>query len=174
MNSSCSEGMLCIEAVKLAQQGLTIEEVYEAVKGMRKKVNEFCTVHSLDTFRRSGRVSATTAFFGNLMGVKPIVVSDAVGNQAAFKKVKGRKNSLDEIVRLLKDCLIDSKDQTIYVTHADCDPKEVEYVVNKIKEEIVCKDIHIGYLGPTIGGSIGPDSISIYGFGKEVTFKAEE
>ena len=42
------------------------------------------------------------------MGVKPIIVSDYNGEQAAFKKVKGRVNSMKEIVALLKENLINS------------------------------------------------------------------
>ena len=150
---------------------MTAEEIAEKINGMRKTVNEFCTVHSLDALRRAGRVKASAAFFGNLMGVKPIIIADAIGAQSAFKKVKGRQNSIKEIVALLKDAVVDPETQTVYIAHADCSAEEVEQIRNLVASEIPCKDICIGYIGPIIGASIGPDAIAIFGFGKEVTYK---
>lgn len=171
LNASMGEGVLAIEAAKLAAQEMTAEEIAEKINGMRKTVNEFCTVHSLDALRRAGRVKASAAFFGNLMGVKPIIIADAIGAQSAFKKVKGRQNSIKEIVALLKDAVVNPEAQTVYIAHADCSAEEVEQIRNLVASEIPCKDICIGYIGPIIGASIGPDAIAIFGFGKEVTYK---
>ena len=174
LNSSFSEGILSIEASKYAASGKSSEEVAEWVSTHKKTIHEFCTVHSLDALHRAGRVKASAAFFGNLLGVKPIIVSDYNGEQAAFKKVKGRANSIREIVMLLKEALLNSENQTIYVSHADCSKEEVEQIVNIIQKEIHCKDICIGFIGPIIGASIGPDAIAVYGFGKPVTFNKGE
>ncbi|MCR4735219.1 MAG: DegV family protein [Treponema sp.] len=170
LNACIAEGMLAIEASKFAAQGKTAQEVHDYVIKIRKTIHEYCTVHSLDALRRAGRVKGAAAFFGNLMGVKPIIISDAVGNQAAFKKVKGRQNSLKEIVNLLKADLVKPEEQTIYIAHADCSEEEVNQFVELVKQEIPCKEIFVGYIGPIIGASIGPDAIVINGFGEEVTY----
>lgn len=174
LNASVGEGMLAIEAAKLASEGLPADEIAEKVKALRKRVNEYCTVHSLDALRRAGRVKGSAAFFGNLMGVKPIIIADKNGEQAAYKKVKGRQNSLNEIVSLLKSSIENPEEQTIYLAHADCDENEVKMLVSLIKEEIGCKEIYTCYIGPIIGASIGPDAFAIFGFGKKVTFAVGE
>lgn len=174
LNASIGEGMLAIEAAKLASAGLSADEIAEKVKVLRKRVNEYCTVHSLDALRRAGRVKGSAAFFGNLMGVKPIIIADKNGEQAAYKKVKGRQNSLTEIVSLLKNTIENSEEQTIYLAHTDCSEDEVKKLVSLIKEEIPCKEIYTCYIGPIIGASIGPDAFAIFGFGKEVTFAVGE
>ncbi len=89
LNASIGEGMLAIEAAKMAENGASAKEIEEHILSIRKKVNQYVTVHSLDALKRAGRVKGSTAFFGNLMGVKPILISDANGDQAAYKKVKG-------------------------------------------------------------------------------------
>jgi len=173
-HASMGEGMLAIEAARAAQEGLSPEEVREHVEERSRHLHQFCTVHSLDALRRAGRVKASSAFFGNLLGVKPILVADADGAQAAFKKVKGRASSLQEIVDLLKEHMTDPEEQTVYVAHSDCDPEEVRKVVDAVRAEIPCRDVCIGYIGPIIGASIGPDAVAVFGYGTELTFRAGE
>lgn len=171
LNASIGIGMLAIEAAKMANEGASAEEIEDHILSVRKKVNQYVTVHSLDALKRAGRVKGSAAFFGNLMGVKPILISDANGDQAAYKKVKGRQNSFEEIVAMLKTSIVDPENQVIYFTHADCSQDEVDSLVELIKREIPCKGVEVGFIGPIIGASIGPDAVGIWGFGQEVTFK---
>ena len=171
LNASMGEGMLAIEAAKLAAGGASVKEIEAHILSIRKKANQYVTVHSLDALKRAGRVKGSAAFFGNLMGVKPIIIADANGDQAAYKKVKGRQRSFEEIVALLKASMIDPEKQVVYLTHADCAKEEIEGLVELIKTEIPCKDVEVGLIGPIIGASIGPDAVGIWGFGQEVTYK---
>ena len=171
LNASIGIGMLAIEAAKMANVGASIDEIEKHILSVRKNVNQYVTVHSLDALKRAGRVKGSAAFFGNLMGVKPILISDANGDQAAYKKVKGRQNSFEEIVAMLKASIVEPENQVIYFTHADCSQDEVDSLVKLIKKEIPCKGVEVGFIGPIIGASIGPDAVGIWGFGQEVTFK---
>lgn len=169
LNASLGEGMLAMRAAQYRNDGLSAKEIYEKIMAERKIINEFCTVHSLDYMKRAGRIKASAAFFGNLLGVKPIIIADAEGSQTALKKVKGRQNSMHEIVNLLKDVMGDAKDQTVYIVHADC-YDEAKIVEDMVKEIINPRETYITYIGPIIGASIGPDALAVYAVGKEVTF----
>lgn len=173
LNASIGEGMLAIEAAKLASQGFNAGYIQGYIMEIRKTVQQFATVHTLDHLKKAGRVSASSAFFGNLMGVKPILVADANGAQAAYKKVKGRQTSFKEIVALLKENITNPESQTVYIAHADCREDEIETLKGLIKSEINCKDISVWYIGPIVGASVGPDAIGVWAFGKTVTFAAE-
>ena len=170
LNASIGEGMLAIKAAEMRDEGKSAKEIFDSVSAMRNNVREFITVHTLEYLRRCGRVKATAAFFGNLMGVKPILISDANGAQTPVKKVKGRKNSFAEIVNLMKENITDSENQTIYLVHADCDPAEIEALKNETLSKIKCKDVLPLYIGPIIGASVGPDAIGLFAFGTEVTY----
>ncbi len=166
-NSSQSEGLIAIDAAKMRDAGLSAEEIKNKVEAGLNEYNMFCTVHSLDALKRAGRVKASAAFFGNLFGVKPIIISDENGDNVPIKKVKGRENSLSELVNLMKEAIIDPEAQTVYVAHADCED-EAKTVCENIKKNIPCKDVHIGYIGPIIGASIGPGAIAVFCKGKDV------
>ena len=171
-NACLGEGLVAIEAAKKAAEGKSADEIADYIASIRKTVNEYVTVHSLDALKRAGRVSASSAFFGNLMGVKPILIADVDGAQAAYKKVKGRVNSFKEIVALMKANIKDAENQTILLGHADCSEEEVNQLKEMVKQEIKCKDIYVTLIGPIIGASVGPDTIGLWAFGNEVTFRA--
>ncbi len=174
LNASLGEGMLAIEAAKLAATGKSAEDINAYIIDIRKNVQEFVTVHTLEHLKKAGRVSASSAFFGNLLGVKPIIVSDVDGVQAAYKKVKGRQNSFREIVTLLQQNITSPEEQTVYIAHADCGEDEINTLVSLVKHHIHCKDVYVGCIGPIIGASIGPDAVGVWGFGDKVTFSAGE
>lgn len=173
LNASMGEGLLAVEAAKLALEGKGAEEINSHILAIRKNVNQFVTVHTLDHLKKAGRVSASSAFFGNLMGVKPILISDVNGVQTAVRKVRGRQASLEEIVRSLRDSLDDPGNQTVYIAHADCSSDEMDSLVSLVKREIPCKDVYVGLIGPIIGASIGPDAVGVWALGKPVTHMAE-
>lgn len=168
LNSSIGEGMLAIRAAELRDAGLSADEIAENILPIRNTVNQFVTVHSLDALKRAGRVKASSAFFGNLFGVKPIIISDKSGNNFAVEKVKGRQTSMSRIVALLKENIVDPENQTVYIVHADSS-EDAEELKELVMKEIPCKDVYTTYIGPIIGASVGPDAIGVFGFGKEVT-----
>ena len=170
LNASMGEGMVAMKAAELRDQGLSAAEIAEKTRAIRNNVREYVTVHSLDALKRAGRVKASAAFFGNLFGVKPIIISDAEGTQAGFKKVKGRETSIREIVNLLKETILEPEKQTIYVLHADSG-EDAEKLRKTVLDQIPAKDVYVSYIGPIIGASIGPDALAIFGFGEEVTFR---
>lgn len=169
LNACMGEGALAVRAAEYRDAGCTAEEIAEKVTADRKKVNEFVTVHTLDYLKRAGRVKASAAFFGNMLGVKPILIADLNGAQTPIKKVKGREASLREIVALLKASMTNPEGQRVYIAHADCE-EEAKFVKELVEKEIPGCEIYLDYIGPIVGSSIGPGAIGVFGFGTEVTF----
>lgn len=173
------EALIAVEAAKYAQQGKTADEVAEYVEKIAPTCHQWATVDTLTFLKRAGRVKGAAAFFGNLFGIKPILISDAVGMNFAVKKVKGRKNALDTCIDSLKEsiCYDDNpypvSEQTIYVGNADC-IEDAEYCVKRIKEEIKPKDVFVNTIGPIVGTTTGPTTIALFGFGKPVTIVGSE
>lgn len=167
LNACGGEGILAIRAAQLRDAGKSVDEINREVEAVRNNVNQFVTVHNLNALKQAGRVTGSSAFFGNLLGVKPIIISDTVGNNVPIKKVKGRINSIEEIVNLTAEGIENPEDQVVYIFHSDC-LDEAEEVSRLIKEKINCKDTYIGYIGPIIGASIGADALAIFSFGKDI------
>lgn len=169
LNASIGQGFVVLKACELVEQGLSMDEVIKQTEAMRNNVVEFVTVETLTYLSKANRVKATTATFGNLFKVKPILYSDAEGNQTAWKKVKGRKESINEVVRLFLERVTEPENQEIYIIHGD-DLESAKVIKEKLLESgVKFKGINIMVVGAIIGVSTGPGMVGIFGMGKEVT-----
>ena len=170
--SSLGQGFLLLEAAKKRSEGKSAQETAQYIENIRLKVNQCGTVESMEYLRRAGRVKASKAFFGNLFGVKPIIISDIKGQNYAYKKVKGTTNARIAIAEHIKDAA-DGNYETLYISHADCEEDAI-----KLRDEILkiadFKEVKLGYIGPIVGASVGPGTVIAFCYGKEVTIEGNE
>lgn len=171
-NSSFGQGIQIMWASKMRSEGSTIEEVAEFLEKNRNCVNQIGFVEKLDYLKRAGRVTASSAFFGNLIGIKPLLISDAKGQNFAIKKVKGLQNAMAETVAVVKERIIEAEDQIIYISHADS-PDNAKKLSEMLKAEVGCRDVFIDSIGPIVGASVGPGTLIVYYVGQEETTVGE-
>lgn len=172
LNSSFGQGIMLMMASDMKKEGKSIDEIAEYITRIRNCVNQCGTVAKLDYLKRAGRVTASSAFFGNLIGIKPILISDAKGQNFAIKKAKGAQNARMEIAQHMKNTGINLEDQVIYISHAD-DEAAVTELAQLIKTETGCKDVFTDFIGPIVGASVGPGTVIAYCVGKEETIIGE-
>lgn len=171
--SAMGQGLMLLYAAEQRDKGASMDEIAKWLEENKLKYNQAATVESLEYLKRAGRVKASAAFFGNIFGVKPMLISDIKGMNYAVEKVKGRRNALIRLAEMIRDTVVDADKQVCYVEHADAKQEDVDLVVAKIKEMCNFKEIVVQYLGPIIGCSTGPGTFGIYYFGKEVTVAGE-
>ena len=165
---SCyGQGEMAIIASKMREEGKTLDEIEAWLSLNIFRFNQFATVDSLLYLKRAGRVSATSAFFGNIFGVKPILISDRLGQNLAIEKIKGTKQSLLYLASAAVEAGEDLTGKTIFIGHADA-IKAAEFVRDEILKLAPSVNIYIGPIGPIVGASTGPGTIGVYVFGKEV------
>ncbi|MBQ8148710.1 MAG: DegV family protein [Lachnospiraceae bacterium] len=168
--SSLGQGHLAMVAADMRDEGKTVSEVAEYIESIRLNVNQFATVADLEFLRRAGRVTATSAFFGNFLGIKPIIISDKIGQNYAIKKVKGAVNTRNEIVARIVEAAVEPENNTLYISHAD-NLTEAEAYRDAILEKVPFKDCIISCIGPIVGASVGPGTVNVYCWGTEVTIE---
>lgn len=174
-NACLGLGMICMTASELRAEGKSIDETAQYIEAHKQEINQFATVESLNYLKRAGRVSTTSAVFGGLLQVKPIIISDADGQNVAVEKVKGRKNSLVRLADLFKETYRSNPHQRICIGHADA-PEAAEELKALVKERMPEEGVEVitAGIGPIIGATTGPGTLAVYCYGKEVTYRASE
>ena len=166
--SVMGQGLMCLRAAELRDEGKSMDEIADEIEKTKLQYNQTATVEDLTTLAKHGRVKAPTAFFGNIFGVKPILISDAKGNNFAVEKAKGRRNALLRLAAITKERVIAPEKQKCYVCEADAKAEDLELLVSQLKE-IGFQEVVVQKLGPIISASCGPATIGVYYKGKEET-----
>ena len=157
--------MIIKEVSEMIQNGATIEDVVKWIDDNKLFYQEVGTVEKLSYLRAAGRISASAAFFGGLLSIKPIVVYDEVGHNVAIEKVKGRAKSFETIAGYVAKYGWLDKNNNVYIAHADCldDAKSVaELIQAKFENKL---NFHFGFIEPGVGSSVGPGGIIVCFYG---------
>ena len=166
LTASMALGIFAMDAAKKQQEGLSIEELEKWALERRYFYNFFATVDTLSYLRASGRIKGTAAFFGNIIGVKPIFISARDGNNLTIEKVKGTKASLNAIFEGAKSVMTEDTD-VIYIGQGDCMERALG-LKQRVEDELKVR-CEIIPIGPIVGTSCGPGIIATFLRGKEVT-----
>lgn len=168
LTSCMAQGIMVLDAAEMRDNGKTIDEITKYIEENRLCYNQAATVEDLTVLAKHGRVKATAAFFGNIFGVKPMLVSDAKGINYAVEKQKGRRNALLRIASMVKERVIDPEKQDCYVTSAEAKQEDIDLLVDNLKQ-IGFRNIIVQNFGPIITASCGPATIGAYYKGQPET-----
>ncbi len=160
-NISLGGGLIAYEAALLHRKGTPDDEIIDFVNNFKKEVAVYFTVDDLNHLKRGGRISAATAFFGSVLGIKPILSVNEDGKLVSIAKEKGRKRAIQYLFNKLVQEGKNVADYPISIIHADCEKDALE-LKNKILE-VVGPDATIWFqpIGPTVGTHCGPGTLGL-------------
>lgn len=162
--AALGEGLLVYYACKQKQEGKSIEEVRDWLLENRLRLCHWFTVDDLFFLLRGGRVSKTSAIVGSVLSVKPVMHVDDEGHLILIEKVRGRRKSLDGLVRHMVETIEHPEEQIVCISHGDCQ-EDAEYVARKVKEKVPVKEVLIHILDPVIGAHSGPGTVALFFLG---------
>lgn len=168
--ASLGEGMLVHKAVKLKEQGKTIQETVKWLEANKLHVCHNFTPDDLNHLYRGGRVSKTAAILGTMANVKPVLHVDDEGHLIPLSKVRGRKKSLvtlvDNMEKQIGSYIEENKRDGVFIGHGDVE-EDARFVADLVKERFGIESFLINYVGPVIGSHTGPGIMALFFMGEK-------
>ena len=146
--------------------GATMDELDAYLAEVRDHTVVYFVVDDLVYLKRGGRISALTAAFGKLLGIKPLITVKEDGSLQSVGKIKGAKKVFSEFISLMRGHSFD-KNHRVEVLQADC-PEIGDAFVAALKEAFG-DDIRIDYqvVGPVIASHCGPCTLGLIFYGNK-------
>ena len=161
------EGLLTFYADENRKAGMTLQENAEWLESNKLHLCHWFTVDDLMFLHRGGRVNKASAIFGSLLGIKPVLHVDDEGHLILVSKARGRVGSIDALVQRMKESANDDiKEQTVFISHGDCQD-EAELLADKVRKTMGVEKIVISNIGAVIGSHSGPGTIALFFMGKQ-------
>ena len=163
--ASTGQGLLLIKAEKLKREGMGLNELGDWLEHNKYNLCHVFTVDDLEYLRRGGRVSKTAAVAGTLLGIKPVLHVDNDGHLIPLGKVRGRRQSLDRLVDMVKERCGDWDNSEVCICHGDC-LDDARYCADKLRKLFgKGTKVNICYTGAVIGAHSGPGTIALFFMG---------
>jgi DegV family protein with EDD domain len=166
--------LLCVKAAEMRNEGKTIEETAAWVEENKKFIHQEGSVESLTYLKRAGRISAASAFFGGLLHIKPMIISDIHGYNVAIEKVKGRKTSILRAAERFAEAYRPEVCPYVFIHHTVCEADAL-FLKEEILKRVDIKEeyFHIGNVNGVMGASVGPGMIGVFFYGTEITYDSK-
>ncbi len=159
--ASAGQGLLVYLTVEEKKKGATIDEAAEFVKSMIPRMGIWFTVDDLVYLKRGGRVNPTAAFFGNLLGIKPVLYMDNEGHLIPVLKVRGRKTSIATLADKYGELASIKESGSVFISHGACEA-DANALAAILKERYGVDVQIITDVGPVIGAHSGPGTLALF------------
>lgn len=139
-------GLLVIEAAKLRDEGLKIEEIAKRLDETKHHINSSLSFDSLDNLVKGGRLPRAVSVVTGMLGIKLILeVKDGV--MALKGKVRGSKKAIKKIISDMEELGI-RKDLPVIVVNVNNDE-----ICNGLRTYL--EEHNINYIEGPVGCSVG-------------------
>jgi DegV family protein with EDD domain len=152
-------GMQVLRARELLAQGLGAEETAARITDLIPRVSIYFTVDSLEALRRGGRIGQAAAFFGQALGIRPILACPGTsGKVEAIRKVRSHAAALKALVDLARaDHAAHGVEFGLAVVSSNAPERQAELRTALLATGLDFKHVLGGNIGAVIGTHLGPD-----------------
>ena len=163
--AALGQGLFVYHTCKMRDTGLSLEELAAWCEENKLHVCHWFTVDDLMFLKRGGRISAATAVVGTMLQIKPVLHVDDEGRLINMLKTRGRKASIEALVKKMDELGSGYDNSTVFICHGDC-LAEAEQLKALVLQRPGVKEVFVGNLGAVIGSHAGPGTLALFFMGK--------
>lgn len=172
LGASSGYGLLMDTAATKRDEGMSCDELAAWITDNRLKLHHWFFSTDLSFFVKGGRISKTSAVFGGLLEICPLMNMDNLGRLIPRYKIRTKKKVIREIVNKMEACAENGLDYNgkCYISMSACyeDARAVADLVEarfpKLNGKVVINNI-----GNLIGSHTGPGTVALFFWGSERT-----
>ncbi len=155
-------------AVRLRDKGLSLKEIADEVNKKREKLRILALLDTLVYLKKGGRISAATAFAGEILSIKPVVTVEDC-EVVLVGKARGSKNANNLLINLVKNCGGIDFSMPYSAAYSGLSDELIKKYLNDSAElyEGSTESIPVYTIGAAIGTHIGPGAIGVTFFSAE-------
>ena len=158
--ASLAEGIPALRAAELRAEGASFEKAAETAQAMSDTMCQYFTVADLRYLQKGGRISALSAKIGSVLGIKPILWGNELGQIICINKVRGERKAYDALADAY-DRLCADRTARIGIAHAD-NPEGLEALVSRLRAKGLTGEILSVCYEPVTGSHVGPGAVALF------------
>lgn len=165
LNATIGQAILVQRAFQLAEQGLDAPAIVQALEEERGQIRLVALLDTLEYLKRGGRLSASAALVGGLLGIKPVVTVEN-GEVKVLGKARGSKNGNNLLLQEIAKAGGIDFDRPYCLGYTGLSDDLLQKYISDSKDLWAGKadSLPISTIGGTIGTHVGPGAIAVVFF----------
>lgn len=163
-----SLGILVEYALQLVEQGLSADEIVLKLLRKRDKIRLLALVDTLEYLKKGGRVSATVAFAGGLLNIKPVIAVES-GEIKVLGKARGSKQGNNLLVQEIEKAGgVDFTKPLMLGYTGLSDALLQKYITDSASLwQGKAEKLPVSLVGSVVGTHVGPGAVAVAFFAAE-------
>lgn len=158
---SSGEGLMVLEACRMAEAGKTPEEIIERLERMKTQVHTTFIVDSLDFLARAGQVAPGVARMTKVLMVHPVLTLKN-GNMVMKRAYLGTKDrSWRKYISSAFNMLAPIDHRILFITYAGLTKRELEEIREEVRKTERFMEIYFQKASPAIAVNCGPGTFGL-------------
>lgn len=170
LGASSGYGLLVDAAADLRDRGVSVDEAADWVRDNRLRIHHWFFSTDLTSFKRGGRISATSAMLGTVLNICPLMNMDHEGRLIPRQKIRTKKKAIAETVKMMEHHADGGAAYSgrCFISNSAC-PGDAKMLADMIEERFPALKgkIIINSIGTVIGSHTGPGTVALFFFGDE-------
>lgn len=162
-SAAIGAGLLVEWALKLAEEGKNGQEILEALMEKRKEIRLYAVVDTLEYLKKGGRLSASVAFVGGVLNLKPIISLEE-SEIKVIGKARGQKAAFTALTNACQEAGI-KFEEPFMLGYTGCSDENLSKYLAE-NEDLWPADSKKVIIGSTIGTHAGPGAVAMAFFAK--------
>ena len=163
---SVTQRQSALDAMKLAAEGLTGEQIKAVLERTKLESSIYVTVDTLKYLKKGGRITPAAAALGTLLKIKPVlqIQGEKLDSFSKARTMKQAKSTmLAAVVHDLESRFGDAEAEHTWLEVAHtCNQEAAEEFAREIREQFPkTGEIHIAPLSLSVACHIGPGALAI-------------
>ena len=141
-SASIGETLIAMKIAECEEAGMSFEQVVETVDAYIEGQHTFFVLETLETFRKSGRLSGLKAAIAETLNIKVVMGSTDTGYIQQLAKGRGMTQTVDKMTKCVMDVTTGCEDKIVAISHCNC-PERALSLKKKMESLATFKDIFI-------------------------------
>lgn len=170
LGASSGYGLLVTTACQLRDEGKTLAEAVQWLEENKLRLHHWFFSTDLSSYVRGGRISKTSALFGTLLKICPLLNMNTEGQLIPREKIRTKKKVINEIVDRMEHHVQGGLEYSgkCYISNSDC-MEDARAVADLVESKFPKLDgkVMINSVGTVIGAHTGPGTVALFFFGDD-------
>lgn len=152
-------GFVVQQAARWVEERVSFESLVERTNSMITRTKGYYVLKTLEYLKRGGRINTVAATVASILDLKPVISIDEYGRYFSYKKVRGRRQSINELLEVVKRAVAAGANR-VAVVHGDA-LEEAQELLVRVKQLPGLIEVAFGQISPAMVVHTGPGLVGV-------------